>query len=65
MVTFGDGGNSLSLEVKVRPFIKHRGNNVCFLQDYWHPDGVLSPRYLHRIIYDAAGSVNAKFSSVL
>ena len=33
--------------------------------DRWHPDGILYQVYGHRIVYDAASSLEAKVDSVL
>uniref|UniRef100_A0A2N9J3H3 Reverse transcriptase domain-containing protein n=1 Tax=Fagus sylvatica TaxID=28930 RepID=A0A2N9J3H3_FAGSY len=41
------------------------GKNIFLWHDCWHPNGTLYQKYGHRIVYDAASSLNAKVSSIL
>lgn len=58
----------LNLRNLVRPLVRFEvgtSSNIFLWHDWWHPDGVLIQKYGARIIYDAASTLLARFSSVI
>ena len=41
------------------------GSTIFLWHDRWHPNGVLSQVYGHKIVYEVASFLNAKVSNVL
>jgi hypothetical protein len=51
-----------------RKFIQFKvgdGKNILMWLDWWHLDGVLYEKYVHRIVYNTGSKVREKLSSVL
>lgn len=59
---------SLKLRDLFRPHLKFLvgdGTNIFIWPDNWHPKSPLLPKFVHRVIYDSASSVDAKLASVI